>query len=63
VITVPAAAIVHEGDLTGVRVKTSSGAELRWVRAGRERAGRVEVLSGLSAGDQVIVPQGTGEGK
>jgi len=63
VITVPAAAIVREGDLTGVRVKTSSGAELRWVRAGRERAGRVEVLSGLSAGDQVIVPQGTGEGK
>lgn len=62
-ILVPVAALVREGDLTGVRVKTAAGADLRWVRAGRERAGRVEVLSGLSAGDQVIVPQGTAEGK
>jgi len=62
-LTVPAAAVMREGDLTGVRVKTATGADLRWVRTGRERAGQVEVLSGLSAGDQVFVPQGTAEGK
>ncbi|HEX9166867.1 MAG TPA: efflux RND transporter periplasmic adaptor subunit [Gemmatimonadales bacterium] len=63
VITAPAAAVVREGDLTGVRVKTATGADLRWVRIGRERGGQVEILSGLSAGDQVIVPAGTAEGK
>jgi RND family efflux transporter MFP subunit len=63
VIMVPAASVVREGDLTGVRVKTAAGTDLRWVRIGRERAGQVEVLSGVSAGDQVIVPQGTAEGK
>jgi hypothetical protein len=62
-ITVPAGAVMREGDLTGVRVKTATGADLRWVRIGRERGGQVEILSGLSAGDQVIVPQGTAEGK
>lgn len=63
VITVPAAAVGREGDLTGVRVRTATGADLRWVRIGRERGGQVEVLSGLSAGDLVLVPSGTAEGK
>jgi hypothetical protein len=63
VILVPAAAVMREGDMTGVRVKTAAGSDLRWVRTGRERDGQVEVLSGLSAGDQVLVPQGTAEGK
>lgn len=63
VITVPAAVVVREGDLTGVRVKTATGVDLRWVRIGRERNGQVEVLSGLAAGDQVIVPAGAAEGK
>lgn len=61
-VMVPAAAVVREGDLTGVRVRTAAGTDLRWVRTGRERAGRVEVLSGLAAGDQVLVPQGPAEG-
>jgi RND family efflux transporter MFP subunit len=62
-IVVPAAAVVHEGDLTGVRVKTASGVDLRWVRLGPAAGGRTEVLSGLAAGDQVLVPQGTPEGR
>lgn len=55
-LLVPQAAIVREGDLTGVRVVTAGHAELRWVRLGDTRDGRVVVLSGLKAGEQVAIP-------
>jgi RND family efflux transporter MFP subunit len=55
-ILVPNAALVREGDLTGVRIQTATGGELRWVRLGSPVGGRVEVLSGLKAGDRVLVP-------
>jgi RND family efflux transporter MFP subunit len=62
-ILVPAGAVVREGDLTGVRVKTESGSELRWVKIGaqspvptaRGTETWIEVLSGLMAGDIVVV--------
>jgi RND family efflux transporter MFP subunit len=58
-ILVPAAALVREGDLTGVRVKTPQGSDLRWVRLGAARdAGAeasIEVLSGLVAGDTILL--------
>ena len=53
---IPHAAIVREADLTGVRVRTEGGVERRWVRLGRSRGEFVEVLSGLNAGDVVLVP-------
>lgn len=53
---IPVAAIVREGDLTGVRVRTDAGVERRWVRLGRTRGDMVEVLSGVNAGDVVLVP-------
>lgn len=55
-ITIPASSIVRRGQLTGVRVVTDHGVALRWVRLGRSvGAGeRVEVLSGLSAGDEIV---------
>jgi RND family efflux transporter MFP subunit len=52
---VPLEAIVREGDLTGVRVVRDGRAELRWVRLGDTRAGRVVVLSGLSALERVAL--------
>ncbi|MBS1241568.1 MAG: hypothetical protein H6R40_995 [Gemmatimonadetes bacterium] len=55
-MVLPDEAIVREGDLTGVRVRTAEGSDLRWVRIGKSVAGQVEVLSGLTAGEQVIVP-------
>jgi RND family efflux transporter MFP subunit len=56
-IVVPVAAIVREGDLTGVRLRTAAGgSDLRWVQIARESGGSVEVLSGLRAGDVVEVP-------
>lgn len=55
-ITVPAAAIVRREDLTGVYVRSSTGTELRWVRAGQTVNGAVEVVSGLRDGERVVVP-------
>lgn len=54
-VLVPTGAIVREGDLTGVRVQVGDASDLRWVRLGRELGERVEVLSGLAAGDRVQV--------
>jgi RND family efflux transporter MFP subunit len=62
-VVVPAEAIVREGDLTGVRIRTPQGSEVRWVRTGRPVGGQVEVLSGLNAGDQVIMPPSAAEGR
>lgn len=60
-IAVPASAIVRRGQLTGVRVLMGDAVVLRWVRLGRplptaERSdsARVEVLSGLEAGDEIV---------
>jgi hypothetical protein len=54
-IVIPASALVREGDLTGVRVTSPSGSELRWVKIGPLGAdSSVEVLSGLAAGDVIL---------
>jgi len=52
---VPARAVTHDGELTGVHVVQGGAAELRWIRVGRAFGSDVEVLSGLSAGERVAV--------
>jgi hypothetical protein len=42
----------------GVRVRTSQGFELRWVRTANGPNNRIEVLSGLQPGDEVLLPAG-----
>jgi len=56
-ITIPTGAVVRRGQLTGVRVVTSDGVSLRWIRLGRTVGDgeRVEVLSGLNAGDRIVL--------
>jgi hypothetical protein len=60
-ILIPATALAREGDLTGVRVMTGRTTALRWVKvgdrcpAGSADAACVEVLSGLAAGDVIVV--------
>jgi hypothetical protein len=54
-VRIPAAALVREGDLTGVLLRSG---ERRWVRVGRAEEGRIEVLSGLRAGEIILVPAG-----
>jgi RND family efflux transporter MFP subunit len=55
-IAIPESVLVRRGQLDGVFVVTAGGeALLRWVRTGEAfRDGRVEILSGLSAGEEVI---------
>jgi RND family efflux transporter MFP subunit len=59
-VLVPRAAIVREGDLTGVRVRAGEATDVRWVRLGAEHGALVEVLSGLPGGAQVLVPAAVG---
>jgi RND family efflux transporter MFP subunit len=56
-ITVPTSAVVRRGQLTGVRVVTPDGVAIRWVRLGRSVGDgeKVEVLSGLNAGDRIVL--------
>lgn len=60
-IVLPGAALVHEGDLVGVRVRSAGGDALRWVRTGNVRGDLVEIQAGLLAGDSVIVASTPGE--
>ncbi len=55
-LLVPAAALVHEGQLEGLFVADTGKARLRWVRLGQARGDQYEVLSGLEPGQQVICP-------
>jgi RND family efflux transporter MFP subunit len=55
-LLVPMAAVVREGDLTGVVVRGPAVDARRWVRLGPARGALVEVVAGLAAGDQVVVP-------
>lgn len=57
-LLVPVGAIARQGDLTGVRVVVTGGSSLRWIRLGRSRGDMIEALSGLAAGDTVLVPTG-----
>ncbi len=55
-LLVPAGAVVTRGQLTGVfRVGEDSVVTYRLIRAGRPYGAMVEVLSGLEAGDAIIV--------
>lgn len=54
-VTIPAEAVWSKESLTGAWVVADGRAMLRFARFGREEAGRVEVLSGIHADDQVIV--------
>ena len=56
-IVVPERAVKREGDLTGVIVRAASGDETRWVRLGPQSGEVIQVNAGLSAGDQIVVPQ------
>ncbi|MEO5799923.1 MAG: efflux RND transporter periplasmic adaptor subunit, partial [Gemmatimonadales bacterium] len=54
-LLVPDAAVVHQGDLAGVRTATGG---LRWVTLGAKFGNYVEVLSGVTATDSVLVAGG-----
>jgi len=54
-IAVPESALIHEGDLVGVMLRTAQGDVRRWIRTGTVADGMVEVTAGLRAGDRVVL--------
>ena len=55
-LVVPSVALVREGDLTGVTLRTPDGDRTRWIRLGDVIGRMTEVSAGLRAGDVVVVP-------
>ena len=55
-LAIPEAALHSEGQMDGVFVAEQGFARLRWVQVGLRSGGAVQVLSGLKAGERVIVP-------
>jgi len=63
-LTIPSRCLVRRGALTGVFVISEARASLRWIRLGRERGAEVEVLAGLSAGEEIAIdPAGLSDGR
>jgi RND family efflux transporter MFP subunit len=60
VTIVPTAAVVHEGDEAAVFVANGDKAERRVVKVGLDDANGVEILSGVQAGEAVIVTNQNG---
>lgn len=56
-VSVPAEAIVRRGQLEGVFVVGSDTARLRLVRTGREHGGRLEIASGLTGDEEVVLAE------
>lgn len=55
VLTVPESAVRRNGQLSSVMVASDGRAELRMVKLGQTRDGQREVLSGLTAGEKIIL--------
>ena len=60
-IRIPRAALIQNGDLTGVHVRKNAQTVLRWIQIGTETDGEVEVLSGLRDGEEIVLPTAAGE--
>lgn len=60
-LVVPEAALIRRGELTAVKVLAGGRSQLRQVRVGPSTGtGMVEVLAGLSAGEEVAIGKGAG---
>lgn len=60
VLTIPAAVVTRAGQLTMVDVVDQGRVQRRTVQLGRTISNRIEVLSGLAAGDMVVLRNGKG---
>ncbi|WP_140848648.1 efflux RND transporter periplasmic adaptor subunit [Paracoccus sp. FO-3] len=53
-IVVPRSALVQRGGLEGVFIVEDGAARFRWLRLGRDLGDRLEVVSGLAAGENIL---------
>jgi multidrug efflux pump subunit AcrA (membrane-fusion protein) len=56
VLSIPGAAVTERGQLQSVYVADSGIARMRLITLGNKSGDRVEALSGLNAGEQIIFP-------
>jgi RND family efflux transporter MFP subunit len=64
ILSVPSRSLVRRGALAGVYVVREGRAHLRWLRLGAADGDRVEVLSGLEAGEVIAAdPTGLDDGR
>jgi RND family efflux transporter MFP subunit len=57
-LAVPSSAVVDHGELQGIFVVTPDGrVEYRLVKTGKSFGNRVEILSGLAAGEKIAISQ------
>ena len=63
-LAVPADSVVTRGQLQGLFVVDGDRARLRWVRTGHRVGDRIEILSGLEAGERFVLrpPPGLADG-
>ncbi len=54
-LMVPVAAVSRMGQMEKIFVVQHGRAELRLVRTGEEQSGQIEIVSGLSSGEQVVI--------
>jgi RND family efflux transporter MFP subunit len=57
-IEIPESALVQRGQIDAVFVLSDGRARLRLVRSGKQRSGKVDILSGLVAGEKIILNPG-----
>ena len=58
-IVVPVSALLHQGDLIGVRRRFATGDAITWVKTGATMGSDIEILSGLATGDSVVLSRGS----
>lgn len=59
-LRVPAAAVVQRGQMEMVFVVSDNQAQLRLVKTGKRIGGEVELVSGVEAGEKIVVESATG---
>ena len=55
VLRVPASAVIRRGQMELVFIRNDKHAQLRIVKTGKPISGEIEIVSGVNAGEQVII--------
>ncbi len=55
IVTVPSQAVVQRAGISGIFVMRNGQARFQMIKVGRTARGRVEVLSGLSGGERIVL--------
>ena len=54
-IQIPASVVIQRGQMEIVFVAVQDHAQLRLVKTGRQMDGKIEIISGLNAGESIVI--------